>query len=166
MTRRMDRRETAGMTATTAAGCHDWRTFRWKSTYQKKCSIPSNHIQIFGLPPNRIPQRIHMPRSQAERHRLPQRAHMLPLRLFRHHQTLRRSKPNTCLRVAYTRRDGKYGGPHSGKNRETTDKTAHNCSDTYSPRVHFPPPAPDPQSDQLDSILSFLAQQISNMVQG
>jgi hypothetical protein len=27
----------------------------------------------------------------------------------------------------------------------------------------FPPPAPDPQSDQLDSILSFLTQQMSNM---
>jgi hypothetical protein len=71
---------------------------------------------------------------------------------------------NTCLRIASTTRDGKYGGPHCGKNRGTTNRTARNCSDTYSPaRVHFPPPAPDPQSDQLDSILSFLAQQMSNM---
>jgi hypothetical protein len=48
--------------------------------------------------------------------------------------------PNTCLRVASTR-DDKYGGPHSGKTRETTVRTVHNCSDTYSPaRVRFPHP--------------------------
>jgi hypothetical protein len=99
MTRRMDRRETAGRTATIAAGCHDWRTFRWKSTSQKKYFIPSNHFQTFRSPPNRTPHRIHLPRLQADRHQLPQQAHKLPLQRFRHHQTLRRSKhlPSCCI---------------------------------------------------------------------
>jgi hypothetical protein len=71
---------------------------------------------------------------------------------------------NTCRRIASTTRDGKYGGPHCGKNRGTTDRTARNCSDTYSPaRVHLPPTRfrPSKRPDRFYPLIS--GQQMSNM---